>query len=836
MNKIFLLLAISLAMAFHVVRSQTVGFHTDAQGRLLDDNGNEFIPRGINTPLHWFPNDVPASIASLRANTNVNALRIVVSDGSNGYGRGETPEALWKGMVEACIDNDIIPMIEIHDYTGSNNPNDLNKAAQWYVKHATYLKSANIKKHILINIANEWSSDDVAKSDATGGTSIWLNAYKTAISTIRNAGISTTLVVDAPGYAQDRYDAQNIREDGPAIMAHDATLLGGKANIMFSIHMYCLWASNFSDGPSDPAILNTIKNTLKIPIMVGEFGFEHPGSTTDGQKCNIDELYLMQQGATAGFGWFAWSQKGDDVGLDLCKDWTCSSLNSWGQTVFNSPNGTKNSETCSVFLSNNVRPTIAINSPSNNASFENPSSITITATATDADGNITKVEFFNGTTSLGSDLNSPYSITLNNPAEGNYSITAVATDNSNASTTSIPVEFAVTPLQCPVPSLGEDLFICSNSSIILDAGTSLTGVTYSWKRNNSTISGSKNTLTVTTEGTYKVITTKTGCTQTSDIVVVKSGELIVSNDTICKQGTANLAVAGGTGGTYNWYTSATSNSIIKTGTAYSPQVNNTTTYYVQEEGTTGTITRQTIGQTEQNSSASKWDITDFSTNDKQVKITVSTEITLDAISVYPSNSGTNVTIRVLNASNNQSVGSNTVNNLGTGKQRIPLNITLTPGTYILDAWGTSNKLMYDANSGSFPYSINGMVSIEGNAPWVQEQNRYGCFYAWEFSYGKLITKEVCNRVPVVAMIDPLNSKCIISSVFDTPTFNTLTAYPNPTTSSIQLEGEFDGEWYLYNMMGNFITKGQASTINMSDLPAGIYSLIAGNQTVKIIKN
>jgi hypothetical protein len=91
----------------------------------------------------------------------------------------------------------------------------------------------------------------------------------------------------------------------------------------------------------------------------------------------------------------------------------------------------------------NQAPTVSLTSPANNSSVDVPASITINANAADADGTISKVEFFNGSSLLGSDLSSPYSYVWNNLAAGNYTITAKATDNSNAVTTSASVTITV---------------------------------------------------------------------------------------------------------------------------------------------------------------------------------------------------------------------------------------------------------------------------------------------------------------------------------------------------------------------------------------------------------
>ncbi|WP_108870098.1 glycosyl hydrolase family 18 protein [Aquimarina aquimarini] len=95
--------------------------------------------------------------------------------------------------------------------------------------------------------------------------------------------------------------------------------------------------------------------------------------------------------------------------------------------------------------SNNVAPTVSITSPANNASFVEGTSISVTADASDSDGTVAKVEFYNGATLLGEDTTSPYSYTIANAIVGNYTLTAKATDNQGANTTSSAVSVSVTP-------------------------------------------------------------------------------------------------------------------------------------------------------------------------------------------------------------------------------------------------------------------------------------------------------------------------------------------------------------------------------------------------------
>ena len=95
----------------------------------------------------------------------------------------------------------------------------------------------------------------------------------------------------------------------------------------------------------------------------------------------------------------------------------------------------------------NQAPVVALASPSEGDSYIAPASVTFTSNASDADGSIVKVEYFNGATKLGQATTSPYSFTWNSIPGGNYSVRAVATDNMGATASSAVVNFAVVVMQ-----------------------------------------------------------------------------------------------------------------------------------------------------------------------------------------------------------------------------------------------------------------------------------------------------------------------------------------------------------------------------------------------------
>ncbi|MDP5172660.1 MAG: Ig-like domain-containing protein, partial [Bacteroidia bacterium] len=105
--------------------------------------------------------------------------------------------------------------------------------------------------------------------------------------------------------------------------------------------------------------------------------------------------------------------------------------------------------TITVLPASNQAPTVTLTSPQNGASFNVGANVPMTATAADADGNVVKVEFWEGTNLLGSDNNAPYAFTWNSPPAGTYSIKAVAIDNANLSTSSSAATIKVVGTQSP---------------------------------------------------------------------------------------------------------------------------------------------------------------------------------------------------------------------------------------------------------------------------------------------------------------------------------------------------------------------------------------------------
>ena len=93
----------------------------------------------------------------------------------------------------------------------------------------------------------------------------------------------------------------------------------------------------------------------------------------------------------------------------------------------------------------NQPPTVSLTAPANGSSVTVNTTATLTATAADADGTVTRVQFYDGATMVGEDTGSPFSGSWTPTVAGAHALTARATDNKGAVTTSAVVNVTVSP-------------------------------------------------------------------------------------------------------------------------------------------------------------------------------------------------------------------------------------------------------------------------------------------------------------------------------------------------------------------------------------------------------
>jgi hypothetical protein len=102
---------------------------------------------------------------------------------------------------------------------------------------------------------------------------------------------------------------------------------------------------------------------------------------------------------------------------------------------------------------------VTLLSPTNGLTLAQPATIAFTARASDPDGAIAKVEYFNGSTKLGQAASPPYAFTATNFPAGASLVRAVAYDNLGATADSLEVTIIVLDKTPPKISCPETLFV-----------------------------------------------------------------------------------------------------------------------------------------------------------------------------------------------------------------------------------------------------------------------------------------------------------------------------------------------------------------------------------------
>ncbi|MFZ4763976.1 MAG: Ig-like domain-containing protein, partial [Roseimicrobium sp.] len=88
-------------------------------------------------------------------------------------------------------------------------------------------------------------------------------------------------------------------------------------------------------------------------------------------------------------------------------------------------------------------PTVSLDTPVTGDTFSSPATVSLTATASDSDGTVARVEFYHGGTKLSEATAAPYTFSWSGVQPGTYTLTAVAVDNTGLTTFSSPATITV---------------------------------------------------------------------------------------------------------------------------------------------------------------------------------------------------------------------------------------------------------------------------------------------------------------------------------------------------------------------------------------------------------
>ena len=146
----------------------------------------------------------------------------------------------------------------------------------------------------------------------------------------------------------------------------------------------------------------------------------------------------------------------------------------------------------------NQAPVATLTSPASGAKYNAPASISLSATASDADGSVARVDFYNGSAVIATTTTAPYVATWNNVPAGTYILKATAVDNAGkaGSSATVTVTVITVTTQITSPPTGAVLPIdpitvsgtftgAADTTVIVTAGAghsklaSITGSTFS---------------------------------------------------------------------------------------------------------------------------------------------------------------------------------------------------------------------------------------------------------------------------------------------------------------------------------------------------------------------
>src|SRR6266404_5967388 len=219
------------------------------------------------------------------------------------------------------------------------------------------------------------------------------------------------------------------------------------------------------DGNAAPAVKITNPTVGALFVSPANLNLTATASDSDGSVSKVD---FYGDGNLIGAGTFT---APDQYGVS----WDNVSFGPHSLIAVVTDNLNKTTISDPVMLIVNGSATVDVTSPANNSAFNRPANITITANAVLNGGTINKVDFYlDGFILLGSGtLTGPaqYSLTWTAASSGKHVLTAVATDNSNVTTTSTPVNIIVNspPLISLTAPAGGAVFSPAPANITLTA-------------------------------------------------------------------------------------------------------------------------------------------------------------------------------------------------------------------------------------------------------------------------------------------------------------------------------------------------------------------------------
>jgi mannan endo-1,4-beta-mannosidase len=433
--------------------------------KIIDPDGNEFIPRGVNVQgmkWVWPGNIVPQADLIINAwKFNIIRVNCRLYDGFwNGQNVSinahyQTIESM-QAIVDAFTPHKVVVKFEFHDRTGSYYAgNDLEDLKDAFREMSDRWGD---NPYVWFNIMNEpgGSSPDLNQ---------WVNMHREVIQVIRDEMLAdNVIVIDAHYWGQDIgvWNANPVPEGNSSILSrgHDLLNFNDKTyeNIMFSFHIYDQW----NRGTPEQIEFKLHDYIVRVKekgfaLMIGEFGTNRQ----DGSLYFPDAFIATMKVAPAhgiGLIWWHW-YGGDALKLTTTGNGNGGNINS----TTNPTNLTWPGQMFwdySTFQGNN-QPFVTIYNPISTQNITSGSNFTLRIAAADFDDGIKEVRLYQNNHLLETFTSEPYEYLIENVESGRYPFKAVAVDNAGNETTSSVVAINVTQS----PNQGNLLFVTGQQEL-----------------------------------------------------------------------------------------------------------------------------------------------------------------------------------------------------------------------------------------------------------------------------------------------------------------------------------------------------------------------------------
>jgi mannan endo-1,4-beta-mannosidase len=309
-------------------------------GKLLKTaTGNTVILRGMNYPIMDDGNVDLNNAASYQilidqyAMTGANCIRIPWNTDGKHWRDGITPGTmqgyLTSGrlgeMIDYCFSKNLKVILEIHDLTCSNNWAAFNNTIVPFWTSAPVLSLINTRQSgLIVNIANEFGNDQ----NWGGDLNTFKTNYITAVQTLRTAGITVPIMIDAPNCGTASSSLVSI--------ADQIVLADNLHSIIFSVHTY--WSAYAASNAQIDSKMNEM-NTSNACYVFGEIANKQDvGSCGDTDITGIYQRVLANA-CPMNMGWLAWCYNKDcSAAREVTNTGMFANLTTFGNDLVNNAN------------------------------------------------------------------------------------------------------------------------------------------------------------------------------------------------------------------------------------------------------------------------------------------------------------------------------------------------------------------------------------------------------------------------------------------------------------------------------------------------------------------